>query len=45
MEIIVNFKRFSIGERGYTFPFEFAARGEPGFDGMPGLKGMFLTRK
>lgn len=31
-----------IGDRGYTYPYEFAARGEPGFDGMPGRKGMFL---
>lgn len=27
------------GERGYTFPYEMAPVGEPGFDGIPGLKG------
>lgn len=27
------------GERGFTFPYELAPVGEPGFDGIPGLKG------
>lgn len=29
-----------LGERGYTFPYERAPHGEPGFDGIPGLKGI-----
>lgn len=28
-----------LGERGYTFPYELAPRGEPGIDGIPGFKG------
>lgn len=30
---------FVLGERGYTFPYELAIRGGPGFDGLPGRKG------
>lgn len=37
--MISNFLFLTLGERGYTFPYELAPRGEPGFDGMPGLKG------
>lgn len=32
------------GDRGYTFPYELAPRGEPGIDGIPGFKGELVFK-
>lgn len=42
MQSLFTLLVFSTGDRGYTPPYELAPHGEPGIDGLPGLKGIVL---